>query len=240
MQAALRKIKPFHPEKIKPPKAQVVGVTPDGRQLFREVTLRTRTVEQTDEAGNPVYRRNPLSGEALHKLRRPINYKRERLFFLESEGNGNIRRVDYRMPTEDEIREAERKKKLEKVIPRLAEALLDKDVDPEDFVARIMGEHALRSDGVQGDDEAFLMDAPEPLEDDEEGEEELDEGEDDEEGEEAAAPYVKIRREGTRYFDVMNPAGAPVNQKALTEDAADELLEKLLAEVDEVPDTPEF
>lgn len=135
MKGVLRKIRPFHGPIEPDPNWEMLGMTPDGRQLFKEVTTRSRPVPLNDDDGNRVYQRHLTTGQKLYPMNKPEIFDLERVFTLESEGNGNVRKVPYRPPTPEEIKAAEREGKVEAMKDRLAEVFVDADIEPEDLLA---------------------------------------------------------------------------------------------------------
>lgn len=150
MKGTVRKIQPLHPEKKPPPGAEHIGYTRNGQPLFREVTKRVRSRVKRDENGKEVYRVNPQSGELLYKVRTPVFYDREHVFYLESEGTNNVRRVTYRPPSKDELERARRKEQMDTMLPQLLEAMVDRGVSPEKFVAAMVNQ----ADGLTAQDVA--------------------------------------------------------------------------------------
>ena len=138
MKRTLAKIKKLNPE-LKPPTGSVVfGVTSDGKQLYRLVQKRSRAVPLIDtKTGEQRFRKNQMTGEPMYGLNKPELYEHERIFYLESEGNGNINIVDYQAPTAEELAKTARRQRVEDMRERLAEALVDADVDPRDLVASL-------------------------------------------------------------------------------------------------------
>ena len=143
MKGTLQRIKPLHPEMIPPAGAEPFGMTPDRKQLFREVIKRSRPIRDIDPATNEQrWRKNQMTGEPLYRINRPQLYDEERIYYLESEGNGNIRRVDWAPPSEREVAQAERRLRVEGMKDRIAEALVDADMDPDELLAGLRAQRA--------------------------------------------------------------------------------------------------
>ncbi len=138
MRSVLQGIRAFHPE-LKPPKGAVpCGITPDGKQLFRMVSKRSRAVPDIDpETGEQRWRKQPNTGEPLYRMNKPERYDLEEVFFLESEGNGNVHKVPYLPPTPEQLAAEERKRAVESMGTSLAEALVDAGISPTEAVARL-------------------------------------------------------------------------------------------------------
>lgn len=173
----------FKPE----PGWERAGTTPDGKQLWRERTPRTRPVpdyevltcpdckgkkqlkceecesktktqqksceecggttkvpcercEASGEVQGPRKQRlHPVTGEPLLDKNKAEHYIHERLFYVESDGQGNQYKVDWSPATEEEIAAAERAKKIREVIPAVAGALVDSGLSPDEIAARLSG-----------------------------------------------------------------------------------------------------
>lgn len=134
----LRKIEPIHPP-MKPPKGAVAaGVTPDGHQLYREHSKRSRSIPDIDEeTGQQRQRRHALTGEPLYGIRKPEPYTLTRLYFLEDQGNGNIVKVDYREPTPEEMAAKVRAREIELMKDTLAATMVDSGLSPSELVRRL-------------------------------------------------------------------------------------------------------
>lgn len=138
-QRTMRKIAPIHPDKKRPPSAVDAGFTEDGRPLLRETTVRVESEPAVDEEGNELYRKNQSTGEPMYKLRRGKRVRKERLFTLVSEGNGNVRREEYIPPTPEEIERRRQQKATEELLPNLAKILADRGLTPEQLADRLAG-----------------------------------------------------------------------------------------------------
>lgn len=140
MKATLSRIEPFHPT-IKPPRGAVpLTVTADHKQVFRETLQRSASEPRLDPVtGEVMWRKNPISGEPLIPLRQVVLFSQERTFTLESEGNGNVRREYYTPPTPEQLAKEKRRLAVQAMQGRIAEALVDGDVDPADLVAALKG-----------------------------------------------------------------------------------------------------
>ena len=131
----LRKMKPMHPELI-PPKGSVpFGMTPDNKQLYKLVRKRGHNEPRLDADGQRAYRKHPTTGEPLVPLNKFVPDTETKIFFLESEGNANVRMVDWKPPSEKEQAAAILKMKIEQMMPKMAEAFVVAGVDPDEVVA---------------------------------------------------------------------------------------------------------
>jgi len=130
MATTLKKLKPLHPPIVVPLGAVPFGVTEDGRQLYKEVTPRSGSEADKGEDGKQRWRKNQMTGEPLYPLRKPTFHEHTRIYYLESQGNGNIGKVDYQPPSPEELVRIERGRKVEAMKDHLAEALVDADVTP--------------------------------------------------------------------------------------------------------------
>ena len=167
----LQKIKPFHPELKPPPGAIPFGRTADGKhQLYRMTSKRSRAVprfvntpeakarekELQDEGKTPEqvrevmlaegyqdYRKNRTTGESAYPLNRAEFFDLEEIFYLLSEGNGNIRKEPYRPPTEAQLASDRRRLQVQALGGgRLAELLVDEGITAEEVVGAIKGRRA--------------------------------------------------------------------------------------------------
>ena len=138
--ATLSRIQPLNPELIPPKGAIPHGIGPGGKQLYREVTRRSRAVPKINpETGEREFALHATTARPLYPLNKPEIYDLERLYFLESDGMGNIYNIDYHPPTEAELAEALRQQRIKDMIPKLAEALVDENMAPEEFVRGLRG-----------------------------------------------------------------------------------------------------
>lgn len=163
----LQKIKPFHPqEAFQPPDGAVAaGVTPDGKQLYRWSRKRSRAVPlyvRTPEAearevelraqgkstveigqimtneGFRQYQLNQMTGKLAYPLNRPEAYVEDKLFFIESQGNGNNALIEYNPPTPKQIEAQYRQEQVRQMGGgRLGELLVEEGLTPEDLIAAI-------------------------------------------------------------------------------------------------------
>ncbi len=163
MGITLEPIKPFHPQFHPDPSWERVGLTPAGHQLFRETTRRSRAIPDIDPAtGEQRHELHPTTGQPLYPRNKPEIYNHIRMFYLESEGNGNITKIDWREPTAEELAAVRRSEGIAKLIPNLSETLYDADIDMGDLVAALR----MISQATKGElpDEAppVVADTPEP------------------------------------------------------------------------------
>ena len=150
MPSVLQKIKPLHPEKVPPAGSVPVGLTPDGKQLYRLKRMRSKGVPRIDpETGERMMRKHAITGEPMYGLNEPKVFEENLLFFLESEGNGNIRMQLYTPPTEEQVAAEERTKNIEAMKGHLAEVLVDRGVTPEQLLAGVTPEKFTALDLVE-------------------------------------------------------------------------------------------
>lgn len=162
--AVLKRIKPIHPPLTPPRGAVAAGVTPDGKQLWTLKSKRARNVplmENTPEAdaraaellaegktekeigrimteeGYRRYRKNQVTGELAYPLNKPVVYDHEELFYLESEGNGNVVKVKYRHPSAADRERAQLRERVAAMKDQMAEVMVKEGVTPEDLVAML-------------------------------------------------------------------------------------------------------
>lgn len=133
MPKTLKKLVPLHSQIVPPINAVPFGMTDDGKQLYREVTPRSGSEADKDDDGKQRWRKNQMTGEPLYPLRKPTFYEHTRVYFLESQGNGNIGKVDWRPPSPEEVARAERNQQVEAMKDHLAEALVDANVNPAEL-----------------------------------------------------------------------------------------------------------
>lgn len=150
MSHVLTKIRPIHFALTPPTNAVPWGVTPDGKhQLYRMVLKRSRSVPDIDpKTGESKYRKNIMTGEPLIQLRKSEVYDEERIFWLESQGNGNVVQVPYNPPTDAELAKAARDEKIKAMQDKLAAALVDSDVDPSALLQSLKGKTETATDAV--------------------------------------------------------------------------------------------
>ncbi len=138
MKAVLEKIAPLHPDKVPPQGSVMAGTTPWGDQLYRLRRARSKSVPAYDEDGKRMYRRS-LTGDKLYPMNRPELYEEELLFYLHSEGNGNVVMVPWSPPTQEQIDQKKRKETIKEMQEKLAEKLVDSGMSPDEAVARLVG-----------------------------------------------------------------------------------------------------
>lgn len=142
----LAKIKKFHPELIPPTGSVAYGVTPDGKQLYRLVrqrsTKRRKMEIGPDGREREVWRKNQMTGEPLYPVNEPVPYEEELIFYLESEGNGQVNMVKYTPPSPEELARAQKAQRVQDMQEQLAEALVDADITPSSLLDMLRGRKA--------------------------------------------------------------------------------------------------
>lgn len=149
MRLVLERIKKLHPDFRPDPSWQRCGMTPSGHQLFTSTEKRSRAIPDYDpETGERRKMLHPTTAQPLYPLNKAEHYTMVRTFYLHSEGNGNIIKVDWSEPTEEEIAAALREEKIEDMVPNLAGSLVDLDMSPEDFTKAL----AMIARAMKGED----------------------------------------------------------------------------------------
>ncbi len=141
----LTSIQKFHPPLVPPNGAVVAGVTPDGQQLYRRSTKRSgskpridpKSITVENPEGEQLWKKQPVTGEPLYKMREVTFWTEERLFFLHSIGNGNVEMVDYVPPDPAEIDRAQRRQDAQSRLQELTEAMVDQDMSAAELIAYI-------------------------------------------------------------------------------------------------------
>lgn len=129
---ALRKIEPLHPPLIPPSGALAAGVTDNGKHnLFRLTRRMARARPAYDENGNRRWRVNRLTGEQVIPMNEAEIYEEHLLFYLESQGNGNVEMVQYTPETLDEKLARERALAIERQTPAFIAAMIDAGITPD-------------------------------------------------------------------------------------------------------------
>ena len=185
MSDTLTRIKPMHGPIIPQENWEMCGMTPDGRQLFTErfrtnkavpdyEGLTTEEILKAQEIKDPVarakildpskrrWRKHPLNAEPLVPMNRRRDIQVERVFYVVSEGNFNCAKIFYRPPTKAEIEAASREGKIEEVMRKFAEGLVDQHshLTADEIVAR-----ALKAGPVVADRETYEKEFGEPGQD---------------------------------------------------------------------------
>jgi len=156
----LKKIKKLHSEIVAPMGAKMYGVTPEGRQLYVEERARSKSEPVKDAQGNQRYRKNPMTGEPLYPLRKVKLYTENLIYFLKSQGNGNIGRVIWRPPSPEQIAQAKRAQKVKDMQVQLAEALVDNDIAAGDLLG-LLGKKDV--DAIEAKTEPRPVPPPPPI-----------------------------------------------------------------------------
>ena len=84
-----------------------------------------------------MFRKNQMTGETMYPLRAAELYQHEELFYLESEGNGNIRKIQFTWPTAEEQAATERERKINEMSRALPELLVDRGLTLEKLLASL-------------------------------------------------------------------------------------------------------
>ena len=112
---------------------------PIGRLVYRGMVLSKRPKRDTN--GEPVFRRM-LNGEPINQVNVPEVGTIERIFHLESDGHGNIYKIE--CPRPEVIRasmdEQARKQAAKDFVPELAEALLASGLTKDEILKRLLAE----------------------------------------------------------------------------------------------------
>jgi hypothetical protein len=154
MPEVLTRIKPMHGPVVPAPNWTPAGVTPDGRQLFIERFKTNDAVpdylpptadeieaakrEGREPQGERRWRRHPINAEPLVPMNKRNIIDVERMFYVDSQGNFNQEKMFYTPPTPEELAAAKREGKMEAVMRKLAEGLVDSPLDPDEIVARLL------------------------------------------------------------------------------------------------------
>ncbi|MCR4339253.1 MAG: zinc finger-like domain-containing protein [Gemmatimonadaceae bacterium] len=161
----MTRIEKLHGPVVPDPNWERAGTTPEGRQLYIERTPRTRAVPDYEDAicdacegskktkdmkhdcpkcdgkgmiqGKRRYAKNPLTGEPLYPKNKAEHYVHERMFFIDSDGQGNQVKIDWSPPTPEQIRADLHARAVADMIPRLAGALVDSGLDMDEIVDRL-------------------------------------------------------------------------------------------------------
>lgn len=162
MPRTLSRIAKLHGPVVPAPGWKMAGAVPvTGQQLYTESIPRSRAVpdyeqveckvcfgERQEETcqecngtgtvdGEQRWKVNPLNGERLYKINKPEFYTQERMFFIESDGQGNQLKVDWAPPTPEEIEALRHEKAVKEMMPKLAGALVDSGLDTDEIVRRL-------------------------------------------------------------------------------------------------------
>lgn len=139
----LNRIPPLHPPTIIPPAGSIpFGTTPDGKQLYRLVTRRSRAVADIDPKTDQQRWRTNLMGEKILPLFKSEFYNKEEVFWLHSQGNGNVEHIPYYPPTPEELKQAKRQQAIAGMSEALTGALVDAGLTPEKLVEMLRAKKA--------------------------------------------------------------------------------------------------
>lgn len=152
---------------IPDPDWELLGLTPDRRPYYREVSKRSRAIPLLDKAGKkklavlraecPDYDElrqtdeykalargehrqwsmNPMTAEPLYPKNEREDYDLTREFYQENEGNGNDKLIFWKPPSADEIKAAEREDKAAEMMRGLALAFVDAEFSPDQVLEMI-------------------------------------------------------------------------------------------------------
>ena len=167
MPRTLSRIQPLHGPVVPPATWEMAGSTPKGQQLYTESIPRTRAVpdyeqiectecfgERQDEPceecngtgkvdGEQRWKVNPLNGERLYKINKPEFYTQHRMFYVESDGQGNQLKVDWSPPTPEQIEAIRHDKEVADMVPALASALVERGLSVDEIVSRLTTDPAV-------------------------------------------------------------------------------------------------
>ena len=139
----LTRIAPLHPPTLIPPAGSIPwGTTPDGKQLWRLVTRRSRAVPDIDPATGQQRWRTNLMGEKILALFKPGFYDKVEIFWLHSQANGNVEHIPYYPPTPEELKQAKRQQSMAEMSAALTGALVDAGVTPDKLVEMLQAKKA--------------------------------------------------------------------------------------------------
>ena len=164
MARVLMRIPKLHAPVVPESGWEMSGTTPTGQQLYTERIQRSRAVpdyeqvectscfgEPQDEEcpkcigtgtvdGKRIWITNPLTNAPLYKKNKPEFYTQERMFYIESDGQGTQYKVDWAPPTPEEVEAIRHAKQVADMVPALASALVDKGLDVDEIVRRLTSE----------------------------------------------------------------------------------------------------
>ena len=161
----LNRIAPLHPLTILPPAGSVqAGTTPDGKQLWRLVTRRSRAVPDRDPVTGEQRWRTNLMGEKILALFKHEFYNKEEVFWLHSQGNGNVEHIPYHPPTPEELVRAKREQTVAEMNAALAGALVDAGLTPDKLVEILQAKKAEAVPGAPAEPVAAEAPAETPIE----------------------------------------------------------------------------
>jgi hypothetical protein len=157
MTRTLSRIAPVHGPVVAEEGWELVGMNPQGKQLYVERTPRSRAVpafevndcvdcdgpqcERCDGAGQTkgkrIYVKNPMTGEPLYPKNEPEFYIHERMFFMDSDGAGNQIKINWSPPTKEQLAADQHARDVADMLPKLASALVNAGLDPEEAAKRL-------------------------------------------------------------------------------------------------------
>jgi hypothetical protein len=115
-------------------------------EAHRQHLLKTQGAEAAKEYFDTVivpqfqeYRKNQMTGEKMHPIRRAELYDDKRMFYLESQGNGNVSVIDWAPPSAEQVADAERRQKIAEMKDALAERLVERGFSVDDVIDRLLG-----------------------------------------------------------------------------------------------------
>lgn len=168
---AIFKIEPMYVAMEKPsPQAKLVGNTRDGLPIYEIEKPVFINRPEIGPDGQPVYSRNPMTGDRMVQQRVVEVGKRKMLVIPNNQGNGNLSWDEYIPPSEEELRAAKRQKAIREMTDSLAAALVDADLTPDALLAALgdaTGAAGVKEgpigDAGDGDEEDEGYDVDEPV-----------------------------------------------------------------------------
>ena len=118
------------------------------------------------ETGEPkqrrVFKRHPVNGEPLYPMNRRNIVTRERMFYVESQGNWNVEKHFYTPPSEEELREIDRKERIQELKDTFFAKLADTGLSPDELMRRLQTYGPVMTDEqiAEADEHAGVV--PEP------------------------------------------------------------------------------
>lgn len=163
------------------------GSNPGGQQLYTESIPRHRAVPDYEQVeckgcfgerqeepcqecngtgtvdGEQRWKVNPLNGERLYKINKPEFYTQQRMFYIQSDGQGNQYKVDWAPPTPEQIEAIRHDKAVADMVPALASALVDRGLSVDEIVSRLTADTAAPKPALVPEGPVPAAGAPEPV-----------------------------------------------------------------------------